>query len=135
MLFTKWNGEPMFPTTPYDWLYKFCKKHGFRFCNVHSFRHSHASGLIAAGLDVPTVAADLGHNNNLTTMSIYAHELHMAQAKANDVLENGMEKARKKLSENNDKQAAVISKNDTEAEKKKAPVRLVKVTERKNKRK
>ncbi|SDB39926.1 Site-specific recombinase XerD [Ruminococcaceae bacterium FB2012] len=135
LLFTKWNGEPMFPTTPYDWLYKFCKKHGFRFCNVHSFRHSHASGLIAAGLDVPTVAADLGHNNNLTTMSIYAHEFQMAQAKANDVLENGMEKARKKLSENNDKQAAVIPKNDTEAEKKKAPVRLVKVTERKNKRK
>ena len=97
LLFTKWNGDPMFPTTPYDWLYKFCKKHGFRFCNVHSFRHSHASGLIAGGLDAATVAADLGHSNVMTTMSIYAHEFQMAQAEAKDILENGMEEARKKL--------------------------------------
>ncbi len=97
LLFTKWNGDPMFPTTPYDWLYKFCKKHGFRFCNVHSFRHSHASGLIAGGLDAATVAADLGHSNITTTLSVYTHEFQLAQAEAKDILENGMEEARKKL--------------------------------------
>ena len=135
LLFTKWNGEPMFPTTPYDWLKKFCEKNGFRFCNVHSFRHSHASGLIAAGLDVPTVAADLGHSSNVTTMSIYVHEFQMAQAKAKDVLSSGMEEARKQLSENNDRQSEASAGPDAQVPKTKASVRLVKVTERKHKRK
>ena len=96
-LFTKWDGSPMFPTTPYCWLEDFCEDNDFRFCNVHSFRHSHASGLIAAGLDVPKVAADLGHSNNLTTMQIYAHEFQLAQAKPKDVLEQGIEAARERL--------------------------------------
>ena len=95
-LFTKWNGLPMNPGTPYGWLYTYCQKKEFRFCNVHSFRHSHASGMIAGGLDVPTVSADLGHSNNLTTMSIYAHEFQMAQAQAYDVLEQGIIQAREK---------------------------------------
>ena len=134
LLFTKWNGEPMFPTTPYDWLYKFCKKHSFRFCNVHSFRHSHASGLIAAGLDVPTVAADLGHSNNTTTMSIYVHEFQMAQAKANDVLESSMEEARKKLNIEQTNTAKVPVKAEPKKHPVKATVRKLKVSERKLKR-
>lgn len=114
-LFTQWDGKPMNPNTPYSWLRDFCKDNGLRFCNVHSFRHSHASGLIASGLDVPTVAADLGHGNNITTMSVYAHEFRLAQAKPRKVLEEGMEAARKRLREKEK-----LAEADT-------PARLVKI--------
>ena len=38
-LFTKWNGEPMGNSTPYNWLKKVCKNNGLRFCDLHSLRH------------------------------------------------------------------------------------------------
>ena len=39
----------------------------------HSLRHSHASALIAAGLDVVTVSKRLGHSNPALTLSVYSH--------------------------------------------------------------
>ena len=68
-------------------------------------------------------------------MSIYVHEFQMAQAKAKDVLSSGMEEARKQLSENNDRQSEASAGPDAQVPKTKASVRLVKVTERKHKRK
>ena len=85
-LFTKWNGLPMNPQTPYGWFREFCEKHDFRFCNIHSMRHSHASILIAAGVDVATVSADLGHSNCNTTLGIYTHEFAMQKARTSDII-------------------------------------------------
>ena len=85
-LFTKWNGLPMNPQTPYGWFMEFCEKHDFRFCNIHSMRHSHASILIAAGVDVATVSADLGHSNCNTTLGIYTHEFAMQKARTSDII-------------------------------------------------
>ena len=39
----------------------------------HALRHSHASALIAAGVDVVTVSRRLGHGSPAITLSIYAH--------------------------------------------------------------
>ncbi len=39
----------------------------------HALRHSHASALIAAGLDVVTVSRRLGHASPALTLSVYAH--------------------------------------------------------------
>ncbi|MCZ6848652.1 MAG: site-specific integrase [Alphaproteobacteria bacterium] len=39
----------------------------------HALRHSHASALIAAGLDVVSVSRRLGHANPTITLSVYAH--------------------------------------------------------------
>ena len=39
----------------------------------HSLRHSHASALIAAGVDVVTVCRRLGHGSPAITLSTYAH--------------------------------------------------------------
>ena len=85
-LFTKWDGRPMNPQTPYGWYKEFCQKHDFRFCNIHSMRHSHASILIAAGVDVATVSADLGHSNCNTTLGIYTHEFAMQKARTSDII-------------------------------------------------
>ena len=38
-LFTKDNGEPMFPTMPYKWLEKLCERNELLFYGIHSIRH------------------------------------------------------------------------------------------------
>jgi integrase len=40
---------------------------------VHALRHSHASWLIAAGVDLPTVQRRLGHESITTTIDSYGH--------------------------------------------------------------
>ena len=39
----------------------------------HALRHSHASALIAGGLDVVTVSRRLGHGSPVVTLRVYAH--------------------------------------------------------------
>jgi integrase len=39
----------------------------------HALRHTHASALIAAGLDVVSVSKRLGHASPTITLSVYAH--------------------------------------------------------------
>jgi integrase len=39
----------------------------------HALRHSHASALITAGLDVVTISQRLGHGSPAITLSVYAH--------------------------------------------------------------
>ena len=40
----------------------------------HALRHSHASALIAAGLDIVSVSQRLGHASPSITLSVYAHQ-------------------------------------------------------------
>lgn len=42
----------------------------------HALRHSHASALISAGLDVVTVSRRLGHASPALTLGIYSHLFH-----------------------------------------------------------
>ena len=41
--------------------------------NFHALRHSHASALIAAGLDIVTISRRLGHGSPAITLRVYAH--------------------------------------------------------------
>jgi integrase len=53
----------------------------------HAFRHTHASALIAAGLDIVTISRRLGHGSPGITLAIYAHQFKntdLAAAKAMD---------------------------------------------------
>ena len=52
----------------------------------HSLRHSHASALIRAGLDVVRVGRQLGHSKPTITLSIYAHEFEQADTGAADAI-------------------------------------------------
>jgi integrase len=40
----------------------------------HALRHSHASALIAAGVDIVTVSRRLGHASPAITLNVYAHK-------------------------------------------------------------
>ncbi len=81
-LFTKWNGLPMNPQTPYGWLKEFCEEHQFPFYGIHTFRHLHASLLIGAGIDPTTVSGILGHSQVSTSLNIYGHMFCENQVKA-----------------------------------------------------
>jgi integrase len=41
--------------------------------SFHALRHTHASALIAAGLDVVAISRRLGHANPTITLNTYAH--------------------------------------------------------------
>ena len=47
-LFTCYNGAPMSPSTPSNWLTRFQTKNGLRRVTTHSFRHLNASILISS---------------------------------------------------------------------------------------
>lgn len=54
---------------------------------IHDLRHSHASWLLAAGVDMLTVQRRLGHESILTTTNTYSHVMPMQQQAAADALE------------------------------------------------
>ena len=48
----------------------------------HALRHSHASALIAAGVDIVTVSRRLGHGSPAITLTVYAHAFAAANTDA-----------------------------------------------------
>lgn len=89
-LFTKWDGRPMNPQTPYGWLKEYCEENDFPFYGVHTFRYLNASLLIGAGIDVATVSGTLGHSNQTTTLSVYSHMFQEYQVKVCDAVANAL---------------------------------------------
>ncbi len=41
--------------------------------SLHAFRHTHASALIASGMDILTISRRLGHSSPTITLSVYGH--------------------------------------------------------------
>ena len=89
-LFTKWNGAPMNPQTPFEWLKGYCERIGIPFRNVHSLRHLHASLLIFEGVDVVAVSEDMGHSVVGTTLNLYSHMFQEAKARNCDAISNAL---------------------------------------------
>ena len=87
-LFTAWNGAPIRPDVITAWFHKFVTKNGLPPVHIHSLRHTNATLLIAAGTNLTTVAARLGHANTTTTSKIYAHAIKSADEAAAEVLQD-----------------------------------------------
>jgi integrase len=56
----------------------------------HALRHTHASALIAAGLDVVTISRRLGHANPTVTLNTYAHLFRNSDTVAAAAIEAAM---------------------------------------------
>jgi len=54
---------------------------------LHSLRHTHASMLIASGMDILTISRRLGHANPTVTLGIYGHLIHGSDDKAAAIME------------------------------------------------
>ena len=62
-----------------------CREAGLKGYRFHSLRHTHASQLLAAGVDMKTVSERLGHADVKTTLEAYAHVLPGRDAYAADL--------------------------------------------------
>ena len=56
----------------------------------HAFRHTHASALIAAGLDVVAISRRLGHSSPVVTLRTYAHLFNRDDSAAMAAIEAAM---------------------------------------------
>ena len=61
--------------------------------SLHALRHTHASQLIAAGLDVLTISRRLGHASPTITLNVYGHLFSNSDDRAADVVETAFGKA------------------------------------------
>jgi integrase len=72
LVFADWDGSPRSPRALTHQWRKAMKKAGLT-VTFHSLRHTHASTLIAAGLDVMSISRRLGHGSPAITLGVYGH--------------------------------------------------------------
>jgi integrase len=60
---------------------------GMPAATIHSLRHTHASMLIASGMDVLTISRRLGHSSPTITLKVYGHLIHGTDARAAQIME------------------------------------------------
>jgi integrase len=62
--------------------------------SLHALRHTHASQLIAAGMDVLTISRRLGHGSPTVTLKVYGHLFTNTDDRAVQVMDASFAKAR-----------------------------------------
>jgi integrase len=82
LLFTTWDGEPMYPSSISSWWKKRLKKYGLPPITFHELRHTSATLLINEGVHMKTISARLGHSKIGITMDLYGHALDSADEAA-----------------------------------------------------
>lgn len=65
---------------------QFCKEAGLPHIRIHDFRHSHASVLANAGINIQEIARRLGHSKVETTWNTYAHLYPKEEERAVEIL-------------------------------------------------
>ena len=94
-LFIKDDSTPMHPDSLTDWTKKFVERNHLPHFSPHSLRHTHASLLIAGGVNIPTVSRRLGHSSVATTTKVYLHAIQSADEIASEVIDDKLNPKRK----------------------------------------
>jgi integrase len=82
LLFAQLDGSPLHPSNvSSDWG-AFAARIGMPELTFHGLRHTHASQLIASGVDIVTISQRLGHARPSVTLAIYAHMFTSDDSKA-----------------------------------------------------
>ena len=81
LVFPAWDGSPQNPDAFGSLWIKVAMKFGLG-VSFHGLRHTHASQLIDAGVDVVTIARRLGHASPAITLNVYAHLFRKDDGKA-----------------------------------------------------
>jgi len=82
LLFSNLEGTPLQPSNvSSDWG-DLAERIGAPGVTFHGLRHTHASQLIASGVDIVTISKRLGHAKPSVTLAIYAHMFHTDDSKA-----------------------------------------------------
>jgi integrase len=80
LVFPAWDGSPQRPNTFGSIWSRLAQELGL--VPFHGLRHTHASQLIDAGVDVVTIARRLGHSSPAITLNVYAHLFQKDDSKA-----------------------------------------------------
>jgi integrase len=96
LVFCTIEGAPLSPDNlSRDWPRVTLAK-GLPRVKFHALRHSHASALIASGLDVLTVSRRLGHGSPVVTLTTYAHLFSKTDVAAASAIEAALRTPRKR---------------------------------------
>lgn len=87
LVFCQPDGTPMHPDTPSSWFPEFLQRIGLPRLNFHCLRHTHASLLLQAGVDIKVISERLGHSSIRITYDLYAHLMPGMQKEAVNKLE------------------------------------------------
>ena len=80
------GSSPWHPDSTSRAFRKICQQSGVTGVRLHDLRHYVATRLLAAGVDVRTVAGRLGHRNPSTTLNVYSHFVPETDREAADAL-------------------------------------------------
>jgi len=75
LVFSTIEGKPLSPDNLSRDLRRFCASKRLPRVSFRSLRHTHASALIASGVDILAVSRPLGHSRASTTLNVYGHVL------------------------------------------------------------
>jgi integrase len=86
LVFATIEGEPLSPNAVSKAWALAAEGLGVGDVTLHGLRHTHASQLIDAGVDIVTISKRLGHASPAITMKVYAHLFQQSDAKAADAI-------------------------------------------------
>ena len=90
LVFPALNGGPQAPRTfSKEWAVT-ANSLGFSELTFHALRHTHASQLIDAGIDIVTISKRLGHASPNITLTIYAHLFRERDDKAANAINDAL---------------------------------------------
>jgi len=82
LVFTPPEGSPLNPDTVTQWFDRTVRRSSLPRIRLHDLRHTHATHLLAAGVDVKIVSERLGHASTSFTLDVYSHVMPGQQATA-----------------------------------------------------
>jgi integrase len=95
LIFANPDGSPLMPNSVSATVSRLCGRLGLpKGASLHTIRHSHASLLLADGVDLATVSARMGHSSVVTTANIYAHAIRGKDRAAAQSWDGIMQRAR-----------------------------------------
>ncbi|WP_298336758.1 site-specific integrase [Ferrimicrobium sp.] len=77
---------PVHPDSPSKLFRRLADKYGWNELHLHSLRHFSATQLVAAGVDIRTVAGRLGHAEASVTLKVYSHVLEAKNQEAASIM-------------------------------------------------
>jgi len=93
LILATWDGKPRTPNAlSKDWSETMIDL-GMKI-TLHALRHTHASQLIAAGMDVVTISRRLGHASPTITLVVYGHLFSNTDDRAAEIMEAAFSQTR-----------------------------------------
>ncbi len=92
LLFGDVEGNPPSPNALSAAWSDFAERIGMPAVTFHALRHTHASQLIDAGVDIVTISKRLGHAKPDITLRTYAHLFRKDDAKAADAINRALKR-------------------------------------------